>query len=120
MSEDMVNSPKHYSPGEHEVYKCLASWGLEDEAFAWNAAKYLARYKKKGDPVENLEKAIWYINKLIDKIKAKQALEKNLEARARANTPDPRAPLCTNGYCDTCSDQYVKGYELHHKDCRKH
>ena len=31
-----------------------------------NIVKYITRYKSKGKPLEDLNKAKWYLNKLID------------------------------------------------------
>lgn len=115
---DMVNSPQHYSPGEHEVYKCLAAWGLEGEAFAWTACKYIARYEKKNNPVEDLKKARWYIDKLIEKLEAQQVEVKKVATKALV--PAPRKIVqTTDGYCDTCGDMYVIGYEAPHAMCKK-
>lgn len=33
-------------------------------------------------------------------------------------TPEPVRVKHTNGYCDTCGDMYVKGYESCHPKCR--
>ena len=35
---------------------------------AGNAVKYIARYKHKAEPVEDLKKARWYIDRLIQRI----------------------------------------------------
>ena len=46
--DKMVNHPVHYGGDvPHEVYKCLAAWGLTDNAYLWNAVKYIARAGKK-------------------------------------------------------------------------
>ena len=60
---EAVNHPAHYGGDvEHETYKCLRAWGLEADALIWNAVKYLARACKKGNRLEDLKKAVWYIN----------------------------------------------------------
>ena len=62
-----VNHPEHYTQGEIE---CIDY--IEDKDMNYrigNAIKYLTRYRDKGTPVKDLEKAIWYINREIDKIK---------------------------------------------------
>lgn len=68
-SEDKVNHPPHYCQGGIEVIDIIESavTGLEPfEAFCTgNAIKYLCRWKHKNG-VEDLQKAIWYINKLIE------------------------------------------------------
>ena len=65
---DNVNHPSHYNEGQIECIDALkaATTGLEGiEAFCTaNAIKYLWRWKYKNG-VEDLNKAIWYINYLI-------------------------------------------------------
>lgn len=71
-AQETVNHPLHYGGDvPHEVYKCLRVWGLEGDALLWNAVKYIARAGKK-DPakkLEDLEKALWYLQNRIDQIK---------------------------------------------------
>ncbi len=67
---DAVNHPKHYGGDvPHEVYKCLRAWGLESDALLWNAVKYIGRAGKKGSKIEDLEKAVWYIQSRINQLK---------------------------------------------------
>ena len=65
---DMVNHPSHYNNGKIECIDALeaATEGLNGfEGFCTaNAIKYLWRWKYKNG-IEDLNKAIWYINKLI-------------------------------------------------------
>lgn len=65
---DNVNYPKHYTQGGIECIDALAAAtinlkGIEAVCTA-NAIKYLWRWKQKNG-VEDLEKARWYIDKLI-------------------------------------------------------
>ena len=66
---DMVNHPSHYNAGGIECIDALAAAtagvsGIEAFCTA-NAIKYLWRWKFKNG-VEDLKKAIWYINYLIE------------------------------------------------------
>jgi hypothetical protein len=67
---DRINHPKHYGgkDNQYEVIKVIDAWGLD---FALgNVVKYVARAGKKSDsPLEDLEKAKWYICHAIDKLK---------------------------------------------------
>ena len=65
--DDMVNSPKHYNESGIECIDALqAMLGDGFEAYLQgNIAKYLWRYKYKNG-VEDLRKAQWYLNKLIE------------------------------------------------------
>ena len=65
---DNIN-PNHYKQGEIECIDALESattnlMGLDAVCTA-NAIKYLWRWQEKNG-IEDLRKAIWYINKLID------------------------------------------------------
>lgn len=66
--EDMVNHPSHYISGGIECIDAIEA-SMTAEAFKGyckgNAMKYIWRYEKKGS-VESLQKAIWYLNKLIE------------------------------------------------------
>ena len=64
---DYVNNPPHYTAGTIECIDAIrAALGPEGfKAFCrGNSIKYLWRYNRKGGN-EDLEKAIWYTNKLI-------------------------------------------------------
>ena len=66
---DNVNHPSHYTKGSIECIDAIES-SMDSSDFAGylkgNILKYLWRYKSKNFPVEDLEKARWYLNKLID------------------------------------------------------
>lgn len=69
--KDSVNHPEHYTGGKVECIDALESattdlQGIEAVCTA-NAIKYLWRWKHKNG-VEDLKKAIWYINRLIQKV----------------------------------------------------
>ena len=66
---DMVNSPIHYSAGGVECIDALQASMTRDEFLGYlkgNIMKYVWRYRDKGG-VEDLKKANWYLNKLIDR-----------------------------------------------------
>ena len=69
---ETVDHPAHYNQGGVECIDALkaATVGLEGiQAFCTaNAIKYLWRWKSKGG-VEDLDKAIWYINRLKEEIR---------------------------------------------------
>jgi len=64
---DMVSHPPHYNAGGIECIDALAAAtaGLEgiEAVCTANAIKYLWRWKRKNG-IEDLDKAIWYINRL--------------------------------------------------------
>lgn len=67
---DIVNHPKHYGGADnpYEAIKVIDAWNLDFTL--GNAVKYIARAgKKTGNTLEDLEKARWYINHAINKLK---------------------------------------------------
>jgi len=65
--DDLINSPKHYSDKEIEVIDYIDDTVPDSYSYCFgNAIKYLSRHLKKGKPVQDLEKCIWYINKMIE------------------------------------------------------
>lgn len=62
--DDMVNNPSHYNQGNIEVIDAIEDWGLGFHL--GNAIKYIARSKHKGKEKEDLQKAMWYIQRFID------------------------------------------------------
>lgn len=58
-----INNPQHYNHGSIETIDAIEDWGCGFHD--GNAIKYLARYKHKGNPIADLEKAKWYIEKLL-------------------------------------------------------
>ena len=73
MSQEMVNHPNHYGGEDnpYEVVKVAEAWGLDKDAYVFNVLKYITRSGKKdgNPPVQDLEKAVWYLNRRIDTIK---------------------------------------------------
>ena len=69
---DSVNHPHHYTFGKLEVIDVIEDWGLGFHL--GNAVKYIARAGRK-DPtavVEDLEKARWYLDREISRLKKKE------------------------------------------------
>ena len=68
---DMVNHPPHYTRGNIEVIDFI-----EDQQFDCHigtAIRYLCRAGYKWNEIEDLEKAIWYINRKIQKLKKQES-----------------------------------------------
>lgn len=64
-----VNHPKHYNSGKIEVIEYLKDQGIAEDFCIGNVIKYVSRHKHKGKPLEDLEKAKWYLDYLINLIK---------------------------------------------------
>ena len=71
IAKDMVNSPAHYADGNIECIDYLKD-NMPRAAFLGylegNYKKYLHRMRYKGKALEDLHKASWYLNRLIDEI----------------------------------------------------
>jgi hypothetical protein len=65
---DPVNRPGHYTFGKYEVINVLEDWFPADPLL-WQVGKYIARASRKGNLVEDLKKAAWYLNRRIEKEK---------------------------------------------------
>ena len=63
-ANDAVHSPKHYTAGKYEVIDVIEDWDLNFRLA--NTIKYVARHKHKGKPLEDLKKALWYLQREID------------------------------------------------------
>ena len=68
MTEEVVK-PSHYTKPSGQVWDVLDEW-FPTDPLLWQAGKYLARWNAKGNPVDNLEKAMQYIQRRLDYLKA--------------------------------------------------
>lgn len=70
---DPVNHPSHYTAGAVEVIEILeqAVVSAPDPVMAalqWQCLKYLLRMWLKGNPLQDAQKAQWYLARLISKM----------------------------------------------------
>ena len=66
---DNVNHPSHYKQGAVECIDALKAALTHEEYIGFlkgNAFKYVWRSNNKGKPVEDMQKARWYIDKWIE------------------------------------------------------
>ena len=68
----MVNHPSHYGGEEnvYEVVKVCEAWELDKDAYLFNVVKYVARAgkKDKSKEIEDLKKALWYLDRKIQNL----------------------------------------------------
>lgn len=69
LNTEMVNHPNHYNQGKFEVIDVIKDWKLDFNL--GNAVKYIARCEHKGKYVEDLKKAMFYIQYAIDHAEVK-------------------------------------------------
>ena len=64
---DTVQRPKHYVEGrQFEPIEVMRDWGLLEHHCLATALKYISRAGRKENCIEDLRKAIWYIEKEIE------------------------------------------------------
>lgn len=66
LKEDVINHPSHYTRGKIEVIAFI-----EDQQLPYhlgNVIKYIARAGYKGDKLEDLKKARWYLDRYINEV----------------------------------------------------
>ena len=74
-----VSHPSHYNQGI-EAIDIIESWDLNFSL--GNAIKYILRSPYKGKQIEDLEKARWYIDREINRLK-NEMVKKNIEECVR-------------------------------------
>jgi hypothetical protein len=107
---DPVDKPVHYASGTIECIDAIEA-SMSAEAFKGflkgNIQKYVWRYETKGG-VESLQKAQWYLNRLIVTIEAEEAKsranyesvkEMLSEERAAYDPDDYMVSGCPDGFC---------------------
>ena len=72
---DMVNSPPHYNQTGIECIHAISA--ATGDGFKYylqgNIMKYLWRFDYKDKPLEDLKKAQWYLDKLIEEVMANES-----------------------------------------------
>lgn len=68
MEQSNINHPTHYggSDNTYEAIKVIEAWHLGFNL--GNVVKYISRAGKKGDKLEDLKKAQWYLQREIEKL----------------------------------------------------
>ena len=106
--DDVVNHPKHYTWMKGiEAVDILEQVALASGWNVANAVKYLLRCDKKGKPVQDLKKVVWYIQREIE----------NRERRASGNRPTLSDAITTGDsmcvqsavFSSTCKDRNTIG-----------
>lgn len=66
-AEQSVDHPAHYGGADntYEAIKVIEAWELGFNL--GNVIKYISRAGKKGSKLEDLKKAMWYLNREIEK-----------------------------------------------------
>ena len=71
-SKEWVQHPQHYGgvDNPYEVIKVCEAWELDKDAYLFNVVKYVARAGKKNKEteLEDLKKALFYLQRRIESI----------------------------------------------------
>ncbi len=100
-NNDVVNHPSHYTDGKIEVIEFI-----EDKKLGFclgNAVKYISRAGKKNPEkeIEDLEKAIWYINRRIKELKSGEPEKINERVEKLMEKENLNRDLKTTPTCPT-------------------
>ena len=60
---DLVNFPPHYNQSMIQPIDVIEDWDLNYNL--GNLIKYISRYRYKGSPLQDLQKAQWYLERAI-------------------------------------------------------
>lgn len=74
MTKEAVNHPEHYQSKNLEVIDVIESFELNFSL--GNVIKYILRAGKKHNRIEDLQKAKWYLEREIERLKANEPREK--------------------------------------------
>lgn len=75
---DEVNNPQHYNQNGIEVIDVIETYTPDNPRLA-NVLKYVCRHSYKGKPLEDLEKAKWYLDREINKRREELGEGKRIE-----------------------------------------
>ena len=64
--KEMVDHPKHYNMGKYEAIEVIEDWGLGFNV--GNTVKYISRAGHKDNILQDLKKALWYLDREIKRI----------------------------------------------------
>ena len=100
MTKDNVNHPSHYNQGGIECIDALNAMvtGYPDPVgavLAWQVVKYIWRHPFKANPVEDLKKARFYLDRLIQRVGNEtggKSLEEQMASTTSSSTADVRTP----------------------------
>lgn len=71
---EAVSHPAHYGgDAPYEVIKVAEAWDFDKDAYLFNVLKYIARHETKGKPLEDLRKALWYLERKINRLEEASA-----------------------------------------------
>ena len=79
MKKENVDHPEHYNKGNIEAIDVIEDWELNFHL--GNALKYICRAQHKGAFEEDIEKAIWYLERGLDNFHDKKTPNEKLKEK---------------------------------------
>ena len=64
--KEMINHPQHYNMGKFEAIDVIEDWQLNFNL--GNTVKYISRAGHKDDIIQDLKKALWYLDREIKRL----------------------------------------------------
>ena len=64
--KEMIDHPKHYNMGKYEAIDVIDDWGLGFNL--GNTVKYISRAGHKDNILQDLKKALWYLDREIQRL----------------------------------------------------
>lgn len=110
---DPVNHPSHYTQGGKEVIDIIQEVCSIDEFVGYckgNILKYLARRNFKGFYKQDLQKADWYLDYLLNNVQVPSpGYRIHMDSSIRQNLPDTVRDSCENSFNVECyvADAYM-------------
>ena len=89
MKKEAVNHPPHYNTGKYEVIDVIEDWDLGFNT--GNAVKYIARHNHKGEAIQDIDKAIWYLQRhkaVLEKAEVQEDPVDNKEKNGKSKLPN--------------------------------
>jgi len=77
--QDLVNHPPHYTNGDIECIDAMKASMSHIEFCGYlkgNVIKYLWRYRDKGKSIQDIDKALWYLNRLKEELTCQEKTSK--------------------------------------------
>ena len=66
VKKEMINHPSHYNKGKFEAIDVIEDWQLNFNL--GNTVKYISRAGHKDDIIQDLKKALWYLDREIKRL----------------------------------------------------
>ena len=96
---ETVNHPSYYTTGGIEAIDAIEAWELGFHL--GNVVKYIARAgRKTADSLQDLQKAAWYLNREIERMKKRKSMANRMEDEARMKLEPDKAYKVTKGNTD--------------------